>query len=454
MSEDNVPPGDEPAASDQPAAPHATGSTGTPEAERPSLPLQEAVGGSGLPQRAPEPPITPPPTPPEPPLPPASPGRPPGERYPMEFEVEYAERLSRLKTFFRGILIIPVYLFGYLLGYLPFVAIVSARMTIFCRRKYPRWLFAAAAGYQAWWSRFVAYGLLLTDRYPSFDQEARGPVRLEYDDPPQGQLSRWRGLFWRFALLTPHLIVLWFLWLAVVVVTLLASFAILFTGRYPRGMFGFTTGVMRWTNRVWGYLLQFNDRFPPFALSADAGPAANATTVVSGTIGLLLVGGFTALMVTGATIIITEDPYVASANYAELSRGRSPVAIRYETPGNGVITVTMSRIYDPGDDLARVITPPTGSRLVVFEWTVRNRGSSGARFTSGGTTLRLEAAGKERTAKAALVTVGDAAAPGAIDEGTTGPVRAVFVVEEGEEAVSLRLHPDFGRRAGIKYEFR
>ena len=75
-------------------------------------------------------------------------------------------------------------------------------------------------------------------------------------------------LFWKFVLLIPHFIVLWFLMLAVFAVTVIAWFGILFTGNYPRGLFQFVVGIQRWYWRTAGYLMSFNDRFPPYALSA------------------------------------------------------------------------------------------------------------------------------------------------------------------------------------------
>jgi hypothetical protein len=116
-------------------------------------------------------------------------------------------------------------------------------------------------------TRITAYIFLLRDEYPSVDDEQAVHVEVLYPDAPS-DLNRWLPLV-KWFLAIPHFFVLFFLWIAVIVVAVIAWFAILFTGKYPQGMFDFVVGVMRWHNRVVGYaFILSTDRYPPFGLDA------------------------------------------------------------------------------------------------------------------------------------------------------------------------------------------
>ena len=134
------------------------------------------------------------------------------------------------------------------------------------RQKYPRWWFDWNLELQRFSNRVGAYLALMDDRYPSATDHQS--VHLDYVYPDAArELNRWLPLV-KWFLAIPHYIVLAFLWIAAIVVVILAWFAILFTGRYPKGMFDFVEGVIRWHNRVVGYaFVLVTDRYPPFRLT-------------------------------------------------------------------------------------------------------------------------------------------------------------------------------------------
>jgi hypothetical protein len=206
--------------------------------------------------------------------------------YPVTFTVDYPDRdLNRLTTAFRIIVAIPIVLVLSLLdttsiryvattngthetvttvataGGLLFLPLV---LMILFRQKYPRWWFDWNLQLLRFTNRATAYVLLLDDHYPSTDEEQS--VHLDLPYPDARQLNRWLPLV-KWLLAIPHYIVLFFVAIGVIVAVIIAWFAILFTGRYPRGLFDFVVGAMRWSNRVTGYTtILVTDQYPPFSL--------------------------------------------------------------------------------------------------------------------------------------------------------------------------------------------
>jgi len=200
--------------------------------------------------------------------------------YPVGLSVDYPERkLNRLTTFFRIFVAIPILIiFGLLLDNavqysgkdgassaagLGLIVLPLVLMILF-RKKYPKWWYDWNLNFAGFMYRVDAFIYLLTDVYPSTDEEQS--VHLELTYPDAAGLNRWLPLV-KWFLAIPHMIVLAFLGIAVLVVTIIAWFAILFTGNYPKGMFDFVVGVMRWGFRVMAYaLILVTDKYPPFSL--------------------------------------------------------------------------------------------------------------------------------------------------------------------------------------------
>jgi membrane protein YdbS with pleckstrin-like domain len=205
--------------------------------------------------------------------------------YAARLEIDYPERLDRLTTFFRLVWIIPIAIVLSLLtatgnetvitvtgervvrtsgGISAGLALATALMIVF-RVRYPRWWFDFARELTRFGARVGAYFALLTDRYPSTVEEQSVHLEIDYPDVER-DLNRWLPLV-KWLLAIPHFIVLIVLWLAAIVAVVIAWFAILFTGRYPRGLFDFVVGVGRWTLRVGAYaFLLVTDQYPPFSL--------------------------------------------------------------------------------------------------------------------------------------------------------------------------------------------
>jgi hypothetical protein len=186
--------------------------------------------------------------------------------YPLRFDVEYPEKLSHWKVLLKWLFAIPqlivVYLLQIVLGVMVFIAFFAILFT----KRWPQGMWDFAVQIERWSANVVVYGyLLMRDEYPPFNGEpGQYPVIYELDQPEE--LSRWL-IFVKWLLVIPHLIVLAFVWLAAIVVVFIAFFAILFTGRWPRGMFDFVVGAMRWTLRVNAYAQWLQtDRYPPFSL--------------------------------------------------------------------------------------------------------------------------------------------------------------------------------------------
>jgi hypothetical protein len=207
--------------------------------------------------------------------------------YPVQLSVDYPDRqLNRLTSALRIFTAIPiVILLAALAGNngsatwsdgnhtttrhgaagVGLLFLAPLLMIVF-RQKYPRWWYDWNVNLLAFVNRVLAYCFLLTDVYPATDEEQSVHLEVPYPDA-KNDLNRWLPLV-KWLLAVPHYIVLFFLYIGLIVVAIIAWFAILFTGRYPRGLFDYVVGVGRWGNRVTAYaFILTTDEYPPFRLA-------------------------------------------------------------------------------------------------------------------------------------------------------------------------------------------
>jgi uncharacterized protein DUF4389 len=195
--------------------------------------------------------------------------------YAARLEVDYPERLDRLTTLLRAVWIIPIVVLlnvvsaagdgarsgGTVLGGLWLATILMLAVRV----AYPRWWFDFARELSRFGARVGAYAALLTDRYPSTVDEQSVHMDIDYPNVEQ-DLHRWLPLV-KWLLVVPHYILLVPLLIGAAVAVVIAWFAILLTGRYPRALFDYVVGVGRWSLRVEAYaFLLVTDRYPPFSL--------------------------------------------------------------------------------------------------------------------------------------------------------------------------------------------
>jgi uncharacterized RDD family membrane protein YckC len=203
------------------------------------------------------------------------------ESYPVSFSVDYPDRaLDRMTTALRIFTVIPIAIVlgsiggGYdsyagggrtvAFGGAGLLFLPPLLMILF-RQRYPRWWYEWNLQLLRFSNRVGVYLALMDDRYPSTDEQQSVHLDFPYPDAKEG-LNRWLPLV-KWFLAIPHYVVLFFLYLGAFFAVIGAWFAILFTGRYPRGIFDYVQGVIRWHNRVVGYaLVLVTDRYPPFRL--------------------------------------------------------------------------------------------------------------------------------------------------------------------------------------------
>ncbi len=200
--------------------------------------------------------------------------------YPVRFSIDYPESSRRLTALFRLVLAIPILILLSLVSgaaptgdtteYQGMTLLVAGgllwlppMLMILFRRKYPRWWFDWNLELLRFVTRVEAYLMLLRDDYPSTDERQGVHIDVPYPDV-EGELNRFLPLV-KWILAIPHYVVLAIIGSLAFLVTIIAWFAILIVGRYPRELFLFVEGTLRWGMRVTAYaFLLTTDRYPPF----------------------------------------------------------------------------------------------------------------------------------------------------------------------------------------------
>lgn len=400
---------------------------------------------------------------------------PTGGRYPVRVHMDYPERLSRLATFFRILLIIPVAVFLALIGGGTFnfdwlngqdaqgagagagavggSIIAAVWATILIKGRIPHWLFDFQAGVNRFTTRAYAYFALLTDQYPAFE----GDWVLSYEIDYPERLSRWKILFWKLITSIPHFIVLFFLAIASFFVVIIGWFAILFTGSFPRGLHGFVVGVIRWGARVSAYFQSLTDEFPPYSLEEDAGRGSRSSYVLSAIGGGIVLAAAIAAAATLAAVLffVLTDSKTEDISYDAVLAG--DVSSSIEMDG---VTFTLTGGSDPAG--INFLNPREGKRLVAF--TIDFAGqldddfSFGDDIAGGGLdfdddSVRLET-DDDSSIDPVFLTFDGVPAPVEFDDVASGEIVAVFEIDEDETPKELRAYPDEDTRRHVAWEFR
>jgi hypothetical protein len=374
---------------------------------------------------------------------PAPSRRPPGT-YPVFFDVEYPEELSRLSTLVRLILAIPQLLIVYALSTVVGIVTFIAWFAILFTRRYPKGLFELVVSFNRWSANVYAYVALLRDEYPPFSTDPRRyPVTYEVDYPEK--LSRWL-IFVKWFLVLLHQFVLQFLGLFAFLAAVIAWFAILITGRFPRSLFNYVVGVMRWYLRVGAYTALLRDEFPPFSKRADARPGSGRAIAVS-VVGALV---FVPVSIAGIVAISAIDAQTkeVEVSYEEVRAGFPTTVL--DVDGNDVI---LFGAQDPYQFAGRPRQPRANHRFVQFELEINNVDSI---FTSVSRDAFLlkDSRGDEHEP----LFVEGAAGGSIVVEGEIVDVEVVFELRNTAQPVELTYSPGFaaflpfGER--VRFQFR
>ncbi|MCH8814466.1 MAG: DUF4389 domain-containing protein [Chloroflexi bacterium] len=377
--------------------------------------------------------------------------------FPVRFEADYKDRLSRLSTAFRLILAIPlVIVVGLLGGGTPIWGVPAGLgfglasgllvfhwLAVLIRGRPVGWVFDVLVAIQRFIYRSYTYFFLISDHYPPFE----GDWQIRYEVERPERLSRWRLVIWKTVSSVPHFVALSVLSFAVAVVVLISWIAILFSGRFPKGLHDFVIGWLRWTARVSAYWMSLTDDFPAFGFSAETGRATNSSYVISCVVGVIIslaaVGLFTLAIVSALSPGTTE----VNVSYEGLQRGQASELV--------VVSDVLLTLESADDDYVsadRLLAPHVGERFVLFSIDIIIARSEDLFFHRSEFRLK-DSVGETRRAE--LVTVNGTVAPVRLAGGSIATIQVLFEVNDSARPLELTFEltfiSDFGLSDRVKF---
>ena len=298
-----------------------------------------------------------------------------GGPYPVRLDASYPEQLSRLSTFFRVFLMLPLVIMVFILGgsagifvsgFLIGGGILAGLILVYwiavlVRGRPVGWLFDAMVAIQRFVLRANAYILLMADRYPPFE----GDWQLNYEVDQPERIQRRQILIWKTVTSIPHFIALWFVGIFVFIAVFISWFVILLTGQFPKGFYNFVAGWLRWSARVNAYWMSLTDVFPAYNVTAEKARGGRTSYVLSAVIGaVLLLAGIGAM---AAIIAAPGETVEVRVSYSDLQDG-----VESDFEQQAGIEVALSEVDDPYSAAEELLTPGPDKRFILFHVSLVN----------------------------------------------------------------------------------
>ena len=181
--------------------------------------------------------------------------------HPVQLDVEFVERRSRLTTFFRGILAIPHLIFAAIWGIVAAIVVLIAWFAILFTGRFPAGMYNLVEGYVKYYSRVIGYFYLVSDPFPPFSGDGPYQVGMRIERPERhSRLTT----FFRVILAIPAYIIQYLLGIALAAVGFILWLVIVFTAKAPEGLVNFQAMCIRYTMRYYAYMFLLTDRYPSF----------------------------------------------------------------------------------------------------------------------------------------------------------------------------------------------